>query len=79
MSNDERKLTPDQLLLIAGAFEKLAQAYAEEAKQKALRNPFDIAEDMIQKAIKTGDVDAYKQAIALFDDIKRAFESALMK
>lgn len=80
MSNDDsRNLNPDQLLLLADAFEKLARCYAEEAKQKSLRNPLEIAEDMIQKAIKSGNVEGYRHAIRLFDDIKSAFEAALLK
>jgi hypothetical protein len=79
MSNDENQLNAGQLLLLAGAFEKLAQCYAEEAKQKSLRSPFEIAEDMIRNAIATNDADGYRQAIRLFDSIKKALESTLLE
>jgi len=79
MPNDDAEpLNADQILLLAGAFEELAKICLEATKQAALKDPADIAADMIKKAIDAKDDDAYSLAIRLFEAIKKARESALM-
>jgi hypothetical protein len=57
----------------------MATDCATKAEEKALRTPFAIAEHMLRRARELKDLEAFKQAIELFDNIKRAQESADLK